>query len=131
MNDRLCRARRLLTIQRQLERLTAWQMADLESQNLVLETKQRNLLCLLQEESKFTALFASAAMRRLQGLSEQLAEVDASKKRQRLRQLEERRRLRSAEHLVTALESLAQRETALLELNETIENNLWRALADR
>lgn len=121
MNERLCRARRILSVQVQIERLAQWRLIDRKSLVLALEDRRKDLLQLLQGESSFNPVFAAAAMRRLQTAAEELAKAMAEMDAQTARYLEERRLSLRAERTFEALRRDAERQEAAHNLAEAIE----------
>ena len=126
MNERLRRSRRVLAVQSQLDRLAQWSLIDLQSRAVVLGDQQCGLVRFMSEESAITGIFSSTMMRRLQTLAEMLATIVNEQEVQRGRHLEECRRLRRAECIVTNLESEVRRKEALRQLAEIIETALQR-----
>lgn len=121
MSTRLRRARRILAVQTQLDRLAEWRLIDLQSQAATLEDREQALVHFMQEESAFSGIFPATMMRRLQTLVELRAAAVTGQEAQRARHLEERGRLRRAERIVETLEGDAQRSAALGELAEAVE----------
>lgn len=121
MNERLRKARRILAVQFQLDRLAAWNLVDLEVQAAALGDRHRDLIRFMDGESAFTGLFAAAMMRRLQALAEAQSAIASKIETQRVQFREERGRLRCAERIVAASEHEARKTVEANRLTEAIE----------
>lgn len=126
MSERLRRARRVLAVQAQLDRLAEWSLIDIKAQAAALEDTQRNLICFMSEESAVAGLFSTLMIHKLQAVAEKLATLVKEQEVQKARQLDERRRLRHAGRMVAKLESDEQRKDAACQLAEAIEAVLQR-----
>jgi hypothetical protein len=121
MNGRLHRARRVLAVQAQLDKLALWKLAEIDLQASALEERRLTLVSFMEREPAFAGVFASTMMRHLASLGEQLAIAKTARDAQRRSQLAERRRLRRAQRIVQVLEDAFERQNAARELAEAIE----------
>lgn len=126
MSERLRRARRVLAVQAQLDRLAEWSLFDIQAQAAMLENTQRRLVCFMSKESAVAGLFSTLMMRKLEAAAEKLATIAKEQEVQKARQLDERRRLRHAERIVTKLESEERCKAAACQLAEAVEAVLQR-----
>jgi len=127
MSERLRRSRRVLVVQSQLDRLAEWTLIDLQSKIAVLEDQRRDLSDFLSEESAVAGIFSSAMMHRLRAIAETTAALANEREAQRNRRLEARRHLRSAAHLVAALEGAERRKDSLRQFEQAVEAAFQRA----
>lgn len=121
MNERLCRTRRILAVQSQLDRLAQWKLIDLQSKVAALENQQRRIICFMQGEPAVAEIFSSTMIRRLQSIAEMFATIASESEVQTARHRDERGRLRRTERIVETLESEARRKNELNQLVEAIE----------
>jgi len=121
VNSRLHKARRILSVQVELDRLAEWRLSELERQEAALKDRRRDLLGFFDGESAFVGLFAAMLMRRLQSLDAAAAALAAEMQAQADRRLEERGRMRCAERIVQSLQSELRRTDDLRSLAEAIE----------
>jgi ERCC4-related helicase len=121
VTQRLRKARRVLAVQTELDRLAEWTLNDFERQERALQDQRRDLMRFLDGESAFTDIFATTLMHRLERLETQGAALFVEKRAEVDRRLEERGRMRRAERIVDALVSEARRKEELRLLAEMIE----------
>jgi hypothetical protein len=121
MRELLRRSQRILAVQSQLDKLAEWGLIDLQSQEATLWDRHRSLVRFMSEESSVAGIFSSTMMHRLQTIAEKLAAIAKEQDAQRDRHLNERRRLRRAVRIFTALEIEARRKDAMHQLAESIE----------
>lgn len=127
MTERLRKARRVLAVQLQLDRLAKWTLVDLNAQAVALEDRHHDLVRFMDSESAFSGLFATVMMRRLQAAAEAQAAMVKEIEMQSVRLREERGRLRRVERIVKALQLEARRKEELTRLAEAIDAALTRA----
>lgn len=121
MNERLRKAKRMLAVQSDIDRLADWRLVDIARNDAVLSDQRRVLIGFLDAESAFTAPFAAAMMRRLQRLEESRAKLNDEMQAQSRLRLEERRRLRRAQQIVGAVADEARRLEDRRNLFDAIE----------
>lgn len=121
MNERLKRARRMLAVQSDIERLAAWRLMDSESQGVALTDQRRDLTRRLDADPGLGAAFAAVIIRRLQRIEARRGQLNGEIEAQAGRRLDERRRLRRAQLIVRALELDATRDEGERRLLEAIE----------
>lgn len=127
MKDRLAKARRLLAVQTDLDRLAAWRLIDLDRRSAALDDRRQALINFLDRSSAFSPFFAGAAMRGLETLQRAAAELSCEQAAQADRRRGERVRLRQAGVIVEKLETEEERRLERLRLADTIEASLnWR-----
>jgi hypothetical protein len=125
--DRWQKARRVLAVQAAIERLASWSLADLGHEITRMDERRADLDRFLDGETALGGAFSVAVMRRLQGLAETQATLNAEKDLCAERCREERLRLRCAELIVDALGREARRIDDLRELERVTETSILRA----
>lgn len=126
MNKRLRKARRVLAVQTVLDRLADWRLRDLETRERILADRWAELVAFLDQELALSGVFASTAMRRMQGLENLRMALIAEKDALARRRLEERRRKRAAGQIVDAVEAEARRMEEARQLGEAMERSVDR-----
>lgn len=121
MSERLCRSRRVLAVQLQLDRLAEWGQIDLQFQAAFFADQQCGLIRFMSGESNVTRMFSSTMMCRLQTITDNLATIANEQESQRSRHLDERGKLRRAEMIVRRLEYEVRCKNSLQQLSEAIE----------
>ncbi|WP_395697689.1 hypothetical protein [Methylocella sp.] len=121
MKERLRKARRICAVAGDLERLAAWRLAQARERLAALEERRAALLAFLAAPDGYADFFASATMRRLEGLERELAEARARLAQSQERRDAEKGRLRQAERRVGAAASAAARSEEAALLMEAIE----------
>jgi hypothetical protein len=126
VKKRLGKARRILAAQMELDRLAAWRLVDLESQEAGVDERRNALICFLDSEPSFGGPFAGTMMRRLETLEAARATLRLERAAQAERRLAERARMRCAAGIVKTLEQDERRREERLQLGESIEASLDR-----
>jgi len=92
--------KRILTLQRQLHRLSQWRLGELQRQEEAIQGKQRDLIGALNDDDRLQGLFVGAMAKRLSSLADQEARVAGLKKVQSEDVWAHARRVRQSERLV-------------------------------
>jgi hypothetical protein len=119
--ERLRKARRMLAVQAARERLAAWSVSDLETQDALMRERRADLDRFLDAGTALGSAFSASTLRRLQGLAEAQAALEAEKELCVARRREERLRLRCAELIVDRLARESERIDELRRLDHVIE----------
>ncbi len=105
MTTKLDRARRLLAVQRQRDRLSKWRLAELFAQSAWLDERHQTLTRFLYQEAASSGPYSLIMLRRLKTLEEMRAQAATGEEALRSAHLEDRRYLRHAERMAGALQS--------------------------
>lgn len=116
VQDRLRKARRLVSMQAQIKRAEQWKLAELERWLAEGEAAQRELMAALGEDHALYDLFIDTLARRLRSLSEEEGRVLRAKGAQTARLLASAQKLKSVERWAAGLSNELMREAAKKEL---------------
>jgi hypothetical protein len=126
MSRRSARGHRVLALQRQLNRIEQWKLAELQMRLAALDTAQRELIGALNEDHALHGLFIDTMAQRLGSLAEEEAQVKRAKDVQTLLALESATREKLAERMARAGDRDAQREEDARRLLDIVEGLLQR-----
>lgn len=119
---RLRSARRILAVQRQLQRQEERKLADIQQREASARTDQREILQSLNEREVLHGLFVFAMAKRLRALDEQAVKLDREKGVVARRLMEQARKRKRAETLFESISEAWSRETEKRELFDMIEH---------
>ena len=102
--------KRILTLQRQLHRLSQWRLAELQRQEDIIQDKQRDLIGALNDDDRLQGLFVAAMAKRLSSLADDETRVAGLKKAQKEDVWAHARRVRQSERLADLLAVTRRRD---------------------
>jgi hypothetical protein len=129
MQKRLKSLRRILTVQKDLQRLAEWKLAALQRKEAELQKDQERLVTYLDEDHSFTPAYAKTIVERLRTLAAERQKAAVEKQNQAERVLEQARRLGQTERRVDATAELLRRLEERQDLVEVIEAQVSRKQA--
>jgi hypothetical protein len=129
MSVRGRKAERILGVQKQLHRVEAWKLAELQRRLAELEASKIDLIGALNEDEALHGLFIDNMANRLRSLSEEAGRVVGERDLQSRKVVEQSGQVRLAERLRASIGVQDQRAAMEEELLETIEHFLRRASA--
>jgi CRP-like cAMP-binding protein len=121
MTARARKVNRILGVQRQLQRIEEYRLAELRGRLEQLGSDQRELIAALNEDDALQGLFIDSMARRLKSLSDAASKTAAETEAQAARLLEQSGRLACAERLAEAADLDALRAGERRALTEAIE----------
>ncbi len=129
MSARAEKASRILSVQRQLQRIETWKLAELQNRMAELEATQAELIRALNDDEALHGLFIDTMASRLRLLSEESARVAVERDVQSRRTAEQSGQAKLAERLSASIKLQEARADAQQELMDTIEHFLRRSSA--
>jgi hypothetical protein len=129
MQTRVKSLRRILAVQRDMQRLAEWKLAVLQGKEADLQKDQERLVTYLDENHSFTPAYARNIAERLRLLAAARQKVAAEKQLQAEHLLEQTRRLGQTERRVEAAVEVLRRLDERKELTEVIEAQVNRKQA--
>lgn len=129
MQSRIKSLRRILAVQKDLQKLAEWRLAQLQRKELDLQKDEERLVTYLDEDHAFTPTYAKTIAARLHSLAAEKQKTVVEKQLQTERVLEQVRRVGQAERRVEATAEILRRAEERRELAETIEAEVNRKLA--
>ena len=129
MSARAEKANRILGVQRQLQRIETWKLAELQNRLAELEASQAELIRALNDDEALHGLFIDTMADRLRLLAEESARVTVERDAQSRRTAEQSGQMKLAERRSAGIELQEARVNAQQELMETIEHFLRRSSA--
>jgi hypothetical protein len=129
MSARAEKASRILSVQRQLQRIETWKLAELQNRMAELEATQAELIRALNDDEALHGLFIDTMATRLRLLSEESARVTIERDVQSRRTAEQSGQAKLAERLSASIELQEARADAQQELMDTVEHFLRRSSA--
>jgi uncharacterized coiled-coil protein SlyX len=129
MSARVEKANRIVGVQRQLQRIETWKLAELQNRLAELEASQAELIRALNDDEALHGLFIDTMAGRLRLLAEESARVTVERDAQSRRTAEQSGQLKLAERRSAGIEQQEARVAAQQELMETIEHFLRRTSA--
>jgi hypothetical protein len=115
------RVHRILAIERQLQRVQEWKLAELRRNLAALEASQQDLIRALDDDDALQGLFIDALARRLRSLGEEASRVGRETEDQAVLLLQHSARMLCAERLADAVNREAERSNEKGRLLEVIE----------
>jgi hypothetical protein len=129
MQARLKSLRRILAVQKDLQRLAEWKLATLQRKEADLQKDQERLVTYLDEDHSFTPTYAKTIADRLRALAADRQRAAVEKQIQAERVLDQTRRLGQTERRVDTAAALLRRIEERQDLAEVIEAQVNRKQA--
>jgi hypothetical protein len=129
MQARLKSLRRILAVQKDLQRLAEWKLATLQRKEADLQKDQERLVTYLDEDHSFTPTYAKTIADRLRTLGAERQRAAVEKQIQAERVLDQTRRLGQTERRVDTAAALLRRIEERQDLAEVIEAQVNRKQA--
>jgi hypothetical protein len=129
MEKRVKRARRLLDVLSQLQRLEEQRKIELQRKQRDLETSQEEIIKALNNDDALHGLFIDTTARLLKRLSQEARRVEEARDKQSLKLLERAAKVKTAERLHERLDYRAARVRKEEELRDIIERYVGRTSA--
>jgi hypothetical protein len=129
MQARLKSLRRILAVQKDLQRLAEWKLATLQRKEADLQKDQERLVTYLDEDHSFTPAYAKTISDRLRTLAGERQRAAVEKQIQAERVLDQTRRLGQTERRVDTAAALLRRIEERQDLAEVIEAQVNRKQA--
>jgi hypothetical protein len=129
MQARLKSLRRILAVQKDLQRLAEWKLATLQRREADLQKDQERLVTYLDEDHSFTPTYAKTIADRLRTLGAERQRAAVEKQIQAERVLDQTRRLGQTERRVDTAAALLRRIEERQDLAEVIEAQVNRKQA--
>lgn len=129
MEKRVKRARRLLGVLTQLQRLEEQKKIELQRQHRELETSQEEVIKALNQDDALHGLFVDTTARLLKRLSQEARRVEEARDRQSQKILDRASKVKTAERLHEKLDYQAARARKEEELRDIIERYVGRKSA--
>ncbi|KAB0264311.1 hypothetical protein [Microvirga brassicacearum] len=117
---------RILRVQRQLQTISEWKLAELQRKKSELEQSQSALIETLGDTRNLYGLFVDAAAKRLQNLAGQAAEVEVARVTQREVTLQRAMQVKRTERMAAALSETDRRTTEKNDLLEILDSWMGR-----
>ena len=121
MDSRVRKAERIVAVQRQLQRIEDWKMAELDRRLAELDAGQRELILALNGDEALHGLFIDSMARRLRSLAEEADRTAREKDAQAAKRLEQAGRVKVAERISETIDREAQAAEARKELLDIAE----------
>lgn len=126
MATRTDKTKRIVAVQKQLQRIEDWKMVELQRRLNELETSQEDTIRALSEEEIMRGELVELAVRRLRSLVRETGEVGREKDAQAARLLDQTGKLKLAERLQGAAAREDARVAGQKQLADIIEGFLSR-----
>ena len=127
MDSRVRKAERIVAVQRQLQRIEDWKMAELDRRLAELDAGQRELILALNGDEALHGLFIDSMARRLRSLAEEADRTAREKEAQAAKRLEQAGRVKVAERISETIDRETQAAEARKELLDIAERYVARA----
>jgi len=124
MNEKLQRAKRVVSLCKQLHNLTKWKLSSYVIQEAACKRQQQELLNFLEKDVAFTGRFAVIAMHRLQNIAETVAHIAEEKEAQKAKVLHSGRMAHLSEKILQKLEMRNHFEVERKDLSGIIDVSL-------
>lgn len=121
MQERARKARRVASVQAQIQKLEQWKLSELQRQLLAGEAAQRELIAALNADHPLYGLFIDAMASRLRTLAAETGRTREARDAHVQHLLACTGRLKTAERLATAADRAALRDRSRSELLDLIE----------
>lgn len=112
---------KILLLQDQLHKLSAWKLAALDQERAALEETQRATIEAIDRDAISNGILVNSATRRLRNLDRQIATVKAERQAQTQRAQEQAMRVKLAERLVENVDAKYRMQQERAELGDLIE----------
>jgi hypothetical protein len=117
---------RILRVQRQLQTISEWKLAELHRKKSELEQSQSALIETLGDTRNLYGLFVDAAAKRLQNLAGQAAEVESARVTHNEVTLQRAMQVKRTERMAAALSETDRRTTEKNDLLEILDSWMGR-----
>jgi hypothetical protein len=124
MSDRTEKAKRIVTVRKELHRLAEWKLLDGTHMDTILRNKQNELLSFLDKDAVFTGRFAVTAMLHLHDIARKRAHLEIEREAHARQVLEEGRLLRLSKRMLNKVEQDHRNESQRKDLDEVIDGSL-------
>jgi hypothetical protein len=126
MTSRAEKTRRIVAVQKQLQRIEDWKMLELKRRLRELEASQEDMIKAQSDEDIIRGELVELAVRRLRSLVRETGQVSAEKDVQAARVLDQASKLKLAERLESDAAKEAERTSGHKQLSDIIEGFLTR-----
>jgi ATP/maltotriose-dependent transcriptional regulator MalT len=115
---------KILALQEQLHRLSAWKLASLEQQRVNLEEAQKETIEAIDRDVTMNGVLVAGATRHLRGIDRKIEAVKAQHVVQSRVALEQGARTKLAERLVGSVEAKVRKQQERSDLGDLIERSV-------
>jgi hypothetical protein len=129
MRQRRKSLEKILLLQDQLHKLSAWKLAALDQQRAALEETQKETIEAIDRDAIANGILVVSATHRLRGIDKQIAVVKAQHVRQAQVALEQGARAKLAERLVEKVDAKYRKQQERSDLGDLIERSLVKGNA--
>lgn len=112
---------KILLLQDQLHKLSAWKLAALDQERAALEETQKATIEAIDRDAMSNGILVKSATRRLRNIDRQIATVKAERLAQTQRAQEQAMRVKLAERLVQNVDAKYRMQQERAELGDLIE----------
>jgi hypothetical protein len=126
MKQRRKSLEKILLLQDQLHKLSAWKLAALDQQRAALEETQKATIEAIDRDAIANGILVASATHRLRGIDKQIAVVKAQHVRQAQVALEQGARTKLAERLVEKVDAKYRKQQERTDLGDLIERSLGK-----
>src|ERR1700722_3041745 len=126
MKQRRKSLEKILLLQDQLHKLSAWKLAALDQQRAALEETQKATIEAIDRDAIANGILVASATHRLRGIDKQIAVVKAQHVRQAQVALEQGARTKLAERLVEKVDAKYRKQQERSDLGDLIERSLGK-----
>jgi hypothetical protein len=126
MKQRRKSLEKILLLQDQLHKLSAWKLAALDQQRAALEETQKATIEAIDRDAIANGILVASATHRLRGIDKQIAVVKAQHVRQAQGALEQGARTKLAERLVEKVDAKYRKQQERSDLGDLIERSLGK-----
>jgi hypothetical protein len=120
---------KILALQEQLHKLSAWKLAALDQQRAELEEAQKATIEAINRDATMNGLLVEGATRHLRGIDRRIEEVKALHVTQSKLALEQGARTKLAERLVDGVDAKYRVQQERRELGDLIERSVGKGSA--
>jgi hypothetical protein len=126
MKQRRKSLEKILLLQDQLHKLSAWKLAALDQQRAALEETQKATIEAIDRDAIANGILVASATHRLRGIDKQIAVVKAQHVKQAQVALEQGVRTKLAERLVEKVDAKHRKQQERRDLGDLIERSLGK-----
>jgi len=120
---------KILALQEQLHKLSAWKLTALDQQRAALEEAQKATIEVIDRDAMMNGVLVEGATRHLRGIDRRIEEVRAQHVTQSRLALEQGVRTKLAERLVDGFDAKYRMQQERSELGDLIERSLGKGSA--
>jgi hypothetical protein len=120
---------KILALQEQLHKLSAWKLAALDQQRAALEEAQKATIEVIDRDAMMNGVLVEGATRHLRGIDRRIEEVKAQQVTQSRLALEQGVRTKLAERLADGVDATYRMQQERSELGDLIERSLGKGSA--